>query len=77
MAVDLPHANDESTESLHKKRAGTLNFSNRYSVSFRRISLLWTLLSVNIRGVSLAGSIRFFTSEVVKISSIMSKFTAV
>ena len=75
IAVDLPHANDDNTESLHKKSAGTLYFSNRNSVSLRRISLLCTLFSVKISGVSFCFSIRFFTIDVVSISSSMSKLT--
>jgi len=53
IAVDRPHANEESTASLQRKRAGTLYFSNKNSVSFSLCSLLCTEFSVKINGVSL------------------------
>lgn len=52
-AVDRPQENEAKTGSLTKKSAGTLYFSNMYSVSFILCSLLWMTLSVNRIGVSI------------------------
>jgi len=76
IADDRPHANDERTASLHKNNAGTLYFSNKNSVSLSRRSLLWIEFSVKISGVSLVANIRFVTSDVLRISSKISKSTA-
>ena len=76
IADDRPHAKDDSTASLHKNNAGTLYFSNRNSVSFSRRSLLWIEFSVKMSGVSLVVSIRLVTSDVLRMSSKISKSTA-
>ena len=60
----------------HKNNAGTLYFSNRNSVSFSRRSLLWIEFSVKMSGVSLVVSIRLVTSDVLRMSSKISKSTA-
>ena len=74
-AVDLPHANAESTESLQRKIEGASNRSNRNSVSLSLSSLLWIEFSVKSKGVSFTGSLKLLTSDAAKISSSTSKFT--
>ena len=74
-AEERPTAKDDKTASLHKKREGTLYFSNKNSVSLSLKSLLWIEFSVKINGVSFTLSIRLLISDVFKISSRMSKST--
>lgn len=71
----LPHANEDKTLSLHKKRAGTLYFSNKNSVSFSLKSLQWIELSVKISGVSFGESIKLPTIDFSSSSSSTSKLT--